>query len=242
MSYEPHPFALLFPAMDADAFSYFVASVREGLQNPIVLYQGKVLDGVQRQKACSLAGVEPHYIQFLELPEAIRKRGPLTYVVAQNLHRRHMDASQKALAAAKIANMPQGRPQKGADLHLISVSQAAHTFNVSSRSVKAATKLIRVAPEKVAAVEKGEISVTKALRQLKPTRNKPMQQQKQRRQHMSLSKDVATATGKTCESQVIGVIHMIERLDREPFKGFCERMIGHSTAMSERCEKLKGGN
>src|SRR5690242_15540692 len=55
---EYHPAAALFPLMDVDGpeFGELVADVREhGLQQPIVLHEGKILDGRNRHRACQHA-------------------------------------------------------------------------------------------------------------------------------------------------------------------------------------------
>lgn len=94
---RPHRFADLFPLMDGEAFDELVEDVRaHGLREPIVLFEGQVLDGRNRLRACEAAGVEP---RFVDLPEST---DPLAWVVSHNLHRRHLSASQRALLGAKL--------------------------------------------------------------------------------------------------------------------------------------------
>ena len=64
---------------------------------------------------------------------------PLGFVVSVNLRRRHLDDSQRALVAAKLANMRQGertdlepRPK----LSKVSQAEAAKKLNVSRTSVQ----------------------------------------------------------------------------------------------------------
>jgi hypothetical protein len=57
-----HPFAELFPMLKDDELAELVMDIgMHGLRNPITLYDEKVLDGRNRQRACELAGVEPIY-------------------------------------------------------------------------------------------------------------------------------------------------------------------------------------
>ena len=59
---QDHPAAALFPLMDVDGpeFGQLVTDIREhGLQQPIVLHDGKILDGRNRHRACQHGGVEP---------------------------------------------------------------------------------------------------------------------------------------------------------------------------------------
>jgi hypothetical protein len=82
--------------MDDEAMARLTADIKtHGLQNPIVLFEDKILDGIQRQEACKRAGVEPIYSQFTLLSRVIVKAGPKSYVDSQNFHRRHLTKSQQ---------------------------------------------------------------------------------------------------------------------------------------------------
>ena len=60
------PVALIFPHLSPSEFQQMVESVRErGLEKPITLWQGQIIDGRHRYEACLLAGVEP---RFQKLP------------------------------------------------------------------------------------------------------------------------------------------------------------------------------
>ena len=64
---EYHPAAALFPLMDVDGaeFGELVRDLQEhGLLQPIVLHEGKVLDGRNRLRACQHARVEPRYVEW----------------------------------------------------------------------------------------------------------------------------------------------------------------------------------
>jgi hypothetical protein len=56
-----HPLAKNFPLMNGSEFNELVADVKanNGLHEPITLYQGKILDGRNRHRACLKAKVEP---------------------------------------------------------------------------------------------------------------------------------------------------------------------------------------
>ena len=75
---------------------------------------------------------------------------PLAYVISANLQRRHLSESQRAMVAAKLANLPDGvRKDRSANLRTLSVSQpeAAKLLNVSVRSVQSAKALLVAAPD-----------------------------------------------------------------------------------------------
>jgi ParB-like chromosome segregation protein Spo0J len=61
---EHHPAAALFPLLSVESpeFGELVADIGEhGLLQPIVLHEGKILDGRNRYRACQHAGVEPRF-------------------------------------------------------------------------------------------------------------------------------------------------------------------------------------
>ena len=99
-----HPLAELFPLIEGDEFEELVASIKaHGLRDPITVHNGMVLDGHNRQRACQAAGVRCDYEP---LPAG---QDPLTFVIDKNLNRRHLTISQRAMVAAKLANLRTGR-------------------------------------------------------------------------------------------------------------------------------------
>src|SRR5260221_9303852 len=58
MNYKSHPLADVLSLIEGAEFDRLVADIREhGLKDAISLYQGKILDGRNRERACSAAGV-----------------------------------------------------------------------------------------------------------------------------------------------------------------------------------------
>jgi len=139
-----------------------------GLHQPIVLYQGQILDGRNRYQACELAGIEPDYIEY-------EGDDPLGYVLSLNLHRRHLTASQRAALAVEIANMTHGGDRKSdqaAKLRFdISQAEAAEKLDVSERYVNEAKKIQEESPEHFDQVKSGELSLQQAKREV--WRSKP---------------------------------------------------------------------
>jgi ParB-like chromosome segregation protein Spo0J len=159
---EAHPFADLFPMMTGQAFDEFVADIADkGIVTPIILYQGKILDGRNRYAAAKAAGIA--------LDPKLHKRTftgseaeALDLVMSLNLQRRHLTTSQRAIAAAKIAALAPGRPSKE-EAAKVGIEQAAQAMQVSAFTAKLAKRVYKTArPHIVRMVEAGELTVAAA--------------------------------------------------------------------------------
>src|SRR5262249_34413086 len=150
---EPHELAQLFPSMSDEQFEELVEDVRQhGLRQPIVLYEKKILDGVNRHQACIEADVRPKFQQY-------NGSDPLSYVISANLRRRNLDATDRALIAGKIANIEHGRGGKfKGSGEPLSLKEAAKQLDTSKASAVRARKILnRGVPQLQKAVEKKEI-------------------------------------------------------------------------------------
>lgn len=153
---EFHEIANAFPMMPESELQALADDIAaNGLQEMIVEYEGKILDGRNRFVACGLANVGPTFKPY-------RGDDPLGFVVSKNLHRRHLDTSQRAMVAAKIATLKHGGARKSQICDL-KQSDAAAMLNVGKRSVEHAREVIdEGAPELIEAVEQGTIAVSAA--------------------------------------------------------------------------------
>jgi len=151
---EFHPLADIFPLLDGQDFAGLVTDIREhGLHEPIVVYEDKILDGRNRYRACEAAGVEPTFTVYTG-------DDPVAYVISLNLRRRHLDESQRAMVAAKLATLKLGDNQHSEGLP---IGRSSELLNVGERSVARAREVIdRGATELVQAVERGRVSVSAA--------------------------------------------------------------------------------
>lgn len=142
-----------------------------GLLRPIVEYEGMILDGCHRWRACAELGIEP-------ATEHFAGDDPAHYVYSVNVAHRHLTKGQIAIAAAKLkdhyaeearARMAAGGgDRKSGPVNLPDPIQnqgdareaAGKAFGVSGKSVdQAETILKRGAPELVDKVERGEVSI-----------------------------------------------------------------------------------
>ena len=164
-----HTICELFPAMEGAPFDELVASIKEnGLQEPIVLLDDAILDGRNRYNACLAAGVDPLFVLF-------RGDDPVRFVLAANIHRRHLNDSQRAMLAAQLATLPVGANQhakkEDASIEAPSQSEAAEMLNVSRSSVQRACRVFEHgAPEDVKAIRDGKATVSGVAEKLKPRR------------------------------------------------------------------------
>jgi hypothetical protein len=96
---EQHPLSACFPAMRDYEFAWLCESIAaDGLHRPITLYQGQVLDGWHRYKACQQTGVQPRFETF----EGDAKQA-MCFLISSNVKRQHLNESQRAMIAARLA-------------------------------------------------------------------------------------------------------------------------------------------
>lgn len=171
---EFHPIADLFPLMSADEFEVLCLDIAtNGLRESIWTYEGKIIDGRNRYNACREVEVEPQFRAWEG-----KAAGLVPFVVSLNLHRRHLNESQRAMIAARLATMRQG---ERTDLPSIdgklSQTAAAQMLNVSESSVERARKVTeRGVPELQELVEKGAVPVSRAatIARLSPLKQKKL--------------------------------------------------------------------
>jgi len=98
---EIHRYGKIFPLATEKELNVMVKSIRRiGLRKPIVLYEGKILDGKVRYKACEMAGVEPHYEEY----DSEKHGHPLDYIFSHNWCRRDLSEEQYALTEEDLKN------------------------------------------------------------------------------------------------------------------------------------------
>lgn len=161
---KPHPAADIFPLLDGTALAALVEDIKaNGQIHPIVTYGGAVLDGRNRLNACYAAGVKPKFSEYTG-------KDPLGYVVGVNLHRRHLDASQRAMLGARLLPLFEADALERKLGGLVSKEtkgrsseKAASAVNVSRAGVSRAAKVLGSgSAATIRAVENGELAVTRA--------------------------------------------------------------------------------
>jgi len=176
-----HPVAELFPMLPISELNEMADSIkREGLLNPCVCQDGILLDGRNRVAACEKAGVEPRFVEYTG-------DSPVSFIIASNLSRRHLDKGQKIALAIEIEphfaaearkrqgmnsgfahvreNVPQHEKARSRD-------QAAAVVGVSGKLVSAAKAIREADPERFEKVKQGTLSVAKAKKEIKAEQDK----------------------------------------------------------------------
>ena len=88
---DPHPFSKLFPPISDEDFDKLAADIKlNGLHQPIMRYQGKILYGNNRYRACELVKIAPKFTDFSGDDAQARN-----FVISANIHRRHLSPDQR---------------------------------------------------------------------------------------------------------------------------------------------------
>jgi len=168
---KPHPFADVFPMLDESELQKLADDILEnGQHQPILVTEdGLILDGRNRWAACVRAATSPVTKVIQGDDDELLK-----LVLSMNLHRRHLNESQRGMVAAKLADLKPGqRASKKSAAGIpaaggVSQQEAAKALNVSRDTVQGCAKIRREgSPETVAKVERGELSANAALQQIK---------------------------------------------------------------------------
>lgn len=167
---KQHPLSAVFPPMaDAD-FQALKDSIENiGIQNPIVLFEGMVIDGWHRYLAAKETRSACPTVELGDVD-------PKDFVLAQNERRRHLSASQIADAVVRVSNwQPTGRPKvlPGSTLSKTN-AELATLAGVSTATIRQA-KFVQThaKPEIQAGVKSGEISLKGAAVLCRRTKPKP---------------------------------------------------------------------
>jgi hypothetical protein len=166
---EFHPLRCSFLVTGSE-FDALVEDIRRnGVLEPVVLHDGKILDGRNRCRAAEAAGC-PYPTKPYDGGD------PLGYVVSANIHRRHLNETQRAVLALSIERheaeaaaqrmlagkrnpeepVPQGRAR---DI-------AAAAVGISGRTLSVVKAVVKEAPDLLPALTDGKLLAKQALREV----------------------------------------------------------------------------
>ena len=172
-TYNYHPIANVFPMMNSKDIQDLAADIKEnGLKNPIVIYEGKILDGRNRYEACVSSSIDPKTTTYTG-------DSPAAFVVSLNLKRRQLDATQRSCVgveilphlekeakARKLQSLKQYKDREGnnsltVDTKGKATEQAANIVQVNPRYIQDAKKIKEESPETFEKMKSGQIDMKK---------------------------------------------------------------------------------
>lgn len=189
--YPFHEIANIFPLMSTGEIEDLAESIRRsGQREKIVLFEGKVLDGRNREAACFAAGVVPQYRDYDAEEDG---SDPIRFVLDMNMERRQLSSSQKAAAATEALAIMESFARQRSSANLVQNQESppdetkadepdstsevqnqgrtadvvAETFGTSGRQVSRAKHVKQADPEKFEEVKQGEKSLAAAEREIK---------------------------------------------------------------------------
>lgn len=221
---KPHPIAELFPAMSDDELVQLTADIKaHGLHQPVVVYEGQILDGRHRFKACAAAGVAVRFTEFKGDDAAAA-----ALASSANLARRQASKSQRALTGAKLkawhavrakerqlASLKKGAAPVQAHSPERAEGQArdhaAKAVGVGGKLIDQAENVMRKAvPEVVRLVESGEMALNEASKLVEMPKDvqrriaaQPTKTIRQGELRNAMKKSSASKKGRTHQSQIV---------------------------------------
>lgn len=186
---EHHPIANIWPMMGEEQYQELKSDIEQnGCINKIWLYEGKILDGRNRYKACQ--ELNQHF-SFLEY----KGDEPIQFAISLNMKRRHLTSAQKAALAVKIepifAAEAKKRQQaaggdhskkadKAVDKKIYqpannepkkrkeqALQQAAKALNTNHEYVSKAKKIEKESPETFELLLEGKVSMKEASKEVR---------------------------------------------------------------------------
>lgn len=164
--FEFHEAANIFPLLEGKDYDDFKEGIQHDgwIRHPIAIYQGKIVDGRNRYRAANDLGIT------CPIKKWDGKGKLIDFVIAENLHRRHLNESQRAMVAARTREIDEreakermqegarkggqksapGRPATKGQANLPDLitghqarDAAGARLNVGGRTVDYATKVLR---------------------------------------------------------------------------------------------------
>jgi len=161
---ELHPLCSLFPRLTGYEFDCLKRDIQEhGLRIPITTYQGMILDGGNRYKACIELGIEPAFEEY-------SGTNLNAFILSSNMHRRHLTITQQAAIVASVQDWSKAHGKGGgpANEGKDTAEDRALQTGASVATQRKVDKVAKADPKLAAKVARGETSLNQALRDIAP--------------------------------------------------------------------------
>jgi ParB-like chromosome segregation protein Spo0J len=164
-----HPLCTLIPPCTEEEFKELKEDIKKnGLQVPIKLFEGKILDGRSRHMACVELEKEFYTVDFKAEDFTRTTNDALAYVISMNVKRRHLTASQRAIIAARLVTTTLGGDRSVKLPTEITQENVARLSGVAVKMVTDAKKVLNHSdPELTKKVLNGEVAVAAAAKQVR---------------------------------------------------------------------------
>lgn len=249
---ENHPIADIWPMMAEDELSSLSADIKKnGLINSIWLYEGKILDGRNRHKACEMAGIKPIFREFTG-------ENPVAFVFSCNSERRHLTSGQRAAIAVEIKprleEEAKKRQGKRTDLepnfvqkieqcspnNNKAITQAAKITGTNREYVNQAEKIKEKAPEIFNDLKAGKITMQEAKKKCSMVPMDPWTEDENKRKATVLRGGIVLANAEKDKN-------LIQWSDKEGLSVYIDRssnfgnpfILDKDGSRSEVCEKYE---
>lgn len=192
MDMQFHEVANIFPLMGDEEYAALRDDIaKNGQLQPVYTYQGKIVDGRNRYRACLDLGIEPTSEEWSGVGSLA------SFVVSLNLKRRHLTSGQKAAVALEILPMLEdeararykatvGRPsnaeKSSQKIDAIidparAAEQAAQIVGTNRQYVSDAKRIKEQAPAMFEQVKAGAMTLTDAKREIKEEKREAIREQ-----------------------------------------------------------------
>ena len=160
MDLKRHRLSALFGDMDAEAREELKTDIdANGLNDPTIwTLDGQVLDGWHRYSIAHELGIEG------DLVLENREDDGVGFVLGQNLHRRHLDAGQRAAIVVAVSDYKEASGRRADGEETTTVGEMAETADVSTQTIHRTKKAMEAHPEKTEALISGEENASKILK------------------------------------------------------------------------------
>lgn len=161
---KTHAIAEALPEMSSEEFESLVKDIEEhGLREPIVIYEGSVLDGRHRMRAIEQLGWELKDDYFVEFdPE--ENGDPAQFAISMNIQRRNLTPVQRAASAIALLKSVGKKRKSNGEKKGMTVAEAAAVAGTTPQRVHELKQIESQAPEIAEEVRSGKKSLTKGLR------------------------------------------------------------------------------